>query len=75
MVCFPAVTSAAILLVSFVLYQYIWTGEATLIASSEVNLCGRDKLGIEPRQLDGKKCSKKFVVALTVENGKVSTIT
>ena len=44
--------------------------EATLVASSKVNICGREQLDVEPKQLNGEKCSKKFVVALTVENGK-----
>lgn len=44
---------------------------ATLISSSKVRLCGRDNLDAEPTLLDGTACDRKFVVALTVENGQV----
>lgn len=45
--------------------------DATLIASSKIRLCSRKNTEIEPTSLDHKKCAKKFVVALAVENGKV----
>ena len=48
------------------------TLDATLIASSKVVLCRRGNENTEPKQLDGKRCEKKFIVALAVENGKVS---
>lgn len=64
--------SAAIIFLVF--SELLWSSTATLIASSEINICGRDRLDFEPKQLDSKVCKKKFVVALTVENGKVSYI-
>ena len=73
MVYFHSV-SAVIFLAVLLLYPFIRTCEATLIASSKINYCGRDNFGIDPKQLSGKRCSKKFVVALTVENGKVNVI-
>lgn len=45
---------------------------ATLISSSKIVICGRETIDADPKELDGKRCSRKFVVALTVENGKVS---
>lgn len=48
------------------------TCDASLIASSKILLCSRKNASVEPKQLDGEVCNKKFVIALTVENGKVN---
>jgi hypothetical protein len=55
--------------------EFILHSNATLIASSKIVNCGRKNVGLDPRKLDNKRCSKKFVVALTVENGQVNTET
>ena len=57
---------------SFVVHFADWCTNATLIASSKIRLCGRDNLEIEPKFINGRRCEKKFIVALTVENGQVS---
>lgn len=59
-----------VILISFAFYFSTWNSNATLIASSKIRLCGREAKD-EPRKLDGKLCSKKFVITLTVENGQV----
>lgn len=46
--------------------------DTTLIASSEIQYCARKSTNIQPKNLDGKLCNKKFVIALAVENGQVS---
>lgn len=39
---------------------------ASLISSSQITTCGRDKRIDEPLDKKGKKCTKKFVVNLAV---------
>ena len=55
-------------LLAMTYYYYV---DATLIASSKIIQCGRENINTDPKELDGKRCDRKFVVALTVENGKV----
>lgn len=64
--------NSTILLTTYYVLLLTWGCNATLIASSKVRLCGRDDATVEPKQLDNKKCNKKFVVTLVVENGRVS---
>ena len=68
-----ALNSITLLALCGILYS-TWSSNATLIASSKVRLCGRGDTGLEPQKLDRKKCHKKFVIALAVENGKVSSL-
>ena len=55
----------------FGLLSYILSTDATLIASSKLLNCGRGGTGVDPRKLNNRRCSKKFVIALAVENGQV----
>jgi len=43
--------------------------QSSLLASSKVQIC--KKLSSEPLSRTGDYCNKKFVVALSVRNGKV----
>ena len=45
--------------------------DGSLVASSKVQICR--KLTSEPLTRSGENCDKKFVVALSVRNGKVCT--
>lgn len=46
-------------------------GNGTLIASSEVQMCGRTSGASEPMFDGGHKCKKKFFVTVTVRSGQV----
>lgn len=57
-----------------ILLLFTWCCDAALIASSRIQLCGRKSALVEPKNLNGKECQRKFVVTLTVENGKVRAV-
>lgn len=46
--------------------------QSSLVASSKVQIC--KKLSSEPLSRAGDYCDKKFVVALSVRNGKVTIV-
>ena len=44
---------------------------ASLISSSEIQLCTRKKSSFEPMLKNGQPCEKKFLISLAVRNGQV----
>lgn len=48
---------------------------ASLIASSEIQMCQRTSAAFEPIFGTGEACKKKFVVSMAVKNGHVSRLT
>ena len=54
------------------LFASVCVVDGSLIASSKVQVC--KKLTSEPLTRSGENCDKKFVVALSVRNGKVCNL-